>query len=118
MVALIGDVGGTNVRLTLRRLDLNTRTSVEIKKLTKIPSQSVGSFEEAVKQFLTEFEGDKSNWPTVAVVGIAGEVKNNVVCTTNCPHWPAADGRALEQLFGIKNFQFLNDFAAAGYGIC
>ena len=34
VVALIGDVGGTNVRLTLRKLDIKTRTSTEIKPLT------------------------------------------------------------------------------------
>lgn len=36
LVALIGDVGGTNVRLTVRLLDLVARTSTEIKPLTKI----------------------------------------------------------------------------------
>ena len=35
VVALIGDVGGTNVRLTLRRLDMRTRTSTEVKPLTR-----------------------------------------------------------------------------------
>ena len=30
-VALIGDVGGTNIRLSLRRLCLKTRTSTEVK---------------------------------------------------------------------------------------
>jgi glucokinase len=38
VVALIGDVGGTNIRLTLRKLDLKTRTSSELKPLTKFPS--------------------------------------------------------------------------------
>ena len=33
VVAVIGDVGGTNVRLTLRKLCLKTRTSTEIKPL-------------------------------------------------------------------------------------
>lgn len=48
IVALIGDVGGTNVRLTLRKLCLSTRTSTEIKPLTKIPSQDVESFSAAL----------------------------------------------------------------------
>ena len=52
-VALIGDVGGTNVRLQLIKLDLKTRTSTVIKPLTKIASQSTNSFEDAVKQFLS-----------------------------------------------------------------
>lgn len=33
-VALLGDVGGTNVRLTLKRLNMKDRTSEEIKELT------------------------------------------------------------------------------------
>ena len=48
IVVLVGDVGGTNIRLSLRRLCLKTRTSEEIIPLTKIASQSVPSFEAAV----------------------------------------------------------------------
>jgi len=36
IVVLVGDVGGTNIRLTLRRLCLKTRTSEELIPLTKI----------------------------------------------------------------------------------
>lgn len=36
VTVLIGDVGGTNIRLSLKRLCLKTRTSVDIKPLTKI----------------------------------------------------------------------------------
>ena len=52
VVAVIGDVGGTNVRLTLRKLCLRTRTSTEIKPLTKIASQGVKDFATALAQFL------------------------------------------------------------------
>jgi glucokinase len=52
VVALLGDIGGTNVRLTLRRLNLKTRTSEEIKPLTKFESQKVGGIDDAIKQFL------------------------------------------------------------------
>jgi uncharacterized protein with PhoU and TrkA domain len=38
VVVLLGDVGGTNIRLTLRRLNLKSRTSVEVKPLTKFLS--------------------------------------------------------------------------------
>lgn len=37
-IVLLGDVGATNVRLTLKEVNLKTRTSREIKKLTKYPS--------------------------------------------------------------------------------
>ena len=52
-VVLLGDVGGTNTRLTLRCLDLTSRTSIEIKQLTKFSSQKTQSFEETVEQFLS-----------------------------------------------------------------
>lgn len=54
----------------------------------------------------------------VGVVGIAGEVKDNTVRTTNCPHWPISDGNALAEIFKMKKFTFINDFVAAGYGVC
>ena len=114
LVAVIGDVGGTNVRLTLRKLNLRTRTSTEIKPLTKISSQNVNSFSAALAEFLAEFERGSENWPTVGAVGIAGEVKNNVVSTTNIPHWPRTDGKAIAQEFGMESFELVNDFVAAG----
>ena len=52
--------------------------------------------------------------PVVGVVGIAGEVSNNTVRTTNCSHWPVADGAAIAEKFGMKKFTFINDFSAAG----
>lgn len=56
--------------------------------------------------------------PSVGVVGIAGEVNNNTVRTTNCPHWPVSDGVQVSAEFKMQSFTFINDFAAAGYGIC
>lgn len=56
--------------------------------------------------------------PEVGVIGIAGEVRHNKVNTTNCPHWEIADGDALALDFNMKSFTFINDFAAAGYGVC
>lgn len=114
---MLGDVGGTNVRLTLRRLNLEERTSEEIKELTFYSSQSLKSFQSAVEQFLSEFKGTE-NWPTVGVVGIAGAVNCNTVVLTNVEHWPVADGNAIAEDLGIKSFRFINDFEACGYGLC
>jgi hypothetical protein len=38
IIALLGDIGGTNVRLTLKRLHLKTRTSETILELKKYNS--------------------------------------------------------------------------------
>ena len=48
---MIGDVGGTNVRLTLRKLDLTTRTSTEIKAFKKYKSNEVDSLADAITDF-------------------------------------------------------------------
>ena len=114
VVAVIGDVGGTNVRLTLRKLCLRTRSSTEIKPLTKIPSQGVKDFATALGQFLAEFDRDSDQWPKVGAIGIAGEVKNNIVHTTNIRHWKRTDGKAIAQEFGMESFELVNDFVAAG----
>lgn len=114
VVAVIGDVGGTNVRLTLRKLCLRTRSSTEIKPLTKIPSQGVKDFATALVQFLAEFDRDSDQWPKVGAIGIAGEVKNNIVHTTNIRHWKRTDGKAIAQEFGMESFELVNDFVAAG----
>lgn len=58
------------------------------------------------------------NWPSVGVIGIAGEVKNNRVNTTNIPHWAESDGALISKSLKIPSFTFINDFKAAGYGIC
>jgi len=45
-------------------------------------------------------------------------VNNNLVNVTNCTHWPVADGAQLSTAFEMRSFTFINDFAAAGYGLC
>ena len=115
MVALIGDVGGTNIRLTLRRLNMQTRTSTEIKELTKIRSQEASTICAAIEQFLQEFQRGSDDWPSVGCVGIAGEVNNNKVdLTANAMHWGMTDGNQIAQELGIEQFLLVNDFVAAG----
>jgi glucokinase len=91
---LLGDVGGTNIRLVLAHIAMSDRDRKQIIQEKTVDSRSVSSFEEAVKNFLKEFE-NSGTWPTVAVVGIAGPVDNNTVEVTNCTHWPPVDGEAL-----------------------
>lgn len=69
-------------------------------------------------QFLDEYKGDEAHWPKVGVIGIAGAVHNNCVKVTNVPHWPMLDGKSIQQICNIDKFLFINDFAAAAYGVC
>ena len=59
-----------------------------------------------------------TDYPKIAVIGIAGAVVNNSVHTTNVPHWTFQDGFSIAQNQNFESFTFINDFAAAGYGIC
>ena len=54
----------------------------------------------------------------MGVIGIAGEVNNNCVRITNCQHWPVVVGNAMKEAFKLREFELINDFAAAGYGVC
>ena len=49
---LLGDVGGTNIRLVLSTIYLNDKDKHEVIKEANINSQTVASFEEAVSSFL------------------------------------------------------------------
>ena len=49
---LLGDVGATNVRLELKRLHLTDKARTELIKSDNFDAQALGTFEEAVKNFL------------------------------------------------------------------
>ena len=60
---LLGDVGGTNIRLVLKQIDLrDPDTPGKVIKDGKQLSQLVKTFEEAVANFLNEYK-DTNNWP-------------------------------------------------------
>ena len=121
VIALIGDIGGTNVRLSLKRLNLQTRTSDDIIPLTKFKAQDQASVHATIMLFLkdiTALGGTRSkNRPTVGAIGLAGEVKDGRASVTNVPHWPKVDEIQIQQFCNIKSFKLLNDFAAFGLGI-
>lgn len=117
MNALIGDVGGTNIRLAVLRLDMKTRTSTVIKPITKISSQGVESLNVAIQQFLKDFKGDEENWPEVGCIGMAGPVEDNKVWMTNVTKWPICAGTQIAQECNMKEVKLINDFAANAYGL-
>lgn len=114
---LIGDVGGTNVRFKIIRLFHEQPEKKEvIKELTIYNPQKEESFLFCIKQFLHGLNNDET--PTIGVVGIAGAVIDNRVVTVNIPHWPTSNGNAVKEICGFDKFIFINDFIAAGFGIC
>lgn len=113
---MIGDVGGTNVRFALKRISVGDRSKTKtLKQITKLDSQTLSNIEEGIKKFLADVqEADK---PHLGVCGFAGPVVDNMVEATNIKHWPICRGQAIADACKMKEFIFINDFEAAGYGV-
>ena len=113
---LIGDIGGTNIRLQL----LKMTKDINIEPIT-IKSEYKSTFlfkslEYLLKDFISQLDSD--NKPQFAILGIPGPVENNQLITLpNIPHWKLENGDLLGEKLGIKKFIFLNDFVCNGYGI-
>ena len=113
---LIGDIGGTNIRLQLLKMtkDINIEP-INIKSEYK-STFLYSSLENLLKDFISQL--DNKNKPHYAVLGIPGPVEDNQIITLpNIPHWKLENGNILGQTLGIKKFVFLNDFVCNGYGI-
>lgn len=114
--AVIGDIGGTNVRLELIRINLeNVEEEALIVKEGRYDSQKSKSCLDCIRQLLEGVSKDKM--PLTGVVGIAGPVCDNTVDSTNIPGWGDQKGEEIRKELGLKSFKFLNDFMCAGYGV-
>ena len=113
---LIGDIGGTNVRLRLLKMSKDIETEPEIIKFDYKSTFQFKSLEYLLKDFISQL--DQKQKPQFAVLGIPGPVENNQLLTLpNIPHWYLDNGDDLGKRLGIKKFQFLNDFVCNGYAI-
>ena len=113
---LIGDIGGTNIRLKL----LKMTKDINIEPIT-IKSEYKSTFlfeslEYLLKDFISQLDSDSK--PQFAILGIPGPVENNQLITLpNIPHWKLQNGDLSGKKLGIKKFIFLNNFVCNGYGI-
>jgi len=114
---LIGDIGGTNVRLSIRKIFLDANIPEEIIDQAKFQSQKYASLESVIEEYLQQFKNTE-NYPLYAVLGVPGPIKDNVILgLVNIPKWPQASGEEFAKKFGIKQFIFLNDFTLNAYGV-
>ena len=114
---LIGDIGGTNVRLSIVKIAKDINTPHEIIEKGKLSTQKFVSLEAAIEEYLTKYK-DTENYPHFAVIGIPGPVQNNeILKLPNIPNWPKANGDEFAKKFNMKKFIFLNDFTCNAYGI-
>lgn len=106
-LVLAGDIGGTKTRLALVEVQ---GTSVSIRRECSYPSQAHAQFDELLGDFLQD-----TYTHIHAALGIAGPIKGRVVSTTNLPWYIDAD--ALQQRFGLRSCNLLNDLEATACGL-
>eukprot|EP00798_Chlamydomonas_sp_ICE-L_P029122 gene29122-32340_t len=108
-VVVVGDIGGTNARLSVWMTGSET---TEIFSKT-YPTANHPTFECVMDELLAE-PAVQAHKPQAAALAIAGAVEDNYCSMTNLD-W-VVDGAALQKKFGFR-VALLNDFEAVGYGI-
>lgn len=108
-IILVGDVGGTNVRLGL--IDRDADGKLMLTQFSKVRGDDVGSLDEAVAQFLNETHFK----PRHVCIALAGPVTDGEVTLTN-RNWHISES-GLSQRFGFENVRLYNDFKAMARSI-
>ncbi|WP_420403936.1 glucokinase [Nisaea sp.] len=98
---LIGDLGGTNLRLALTDGD-GLRSECVFK------TAELAGLEAALEAFLEPIPAPER--PKSAIVAVAGPVSGDRIRLTNCPWQFSRD--AVRERFGWARFGLMNDFAA------
>lgn len=106
---LIGDVGGTNLRIELR----SEKNEVVKKLVTK--TSEYKNFSECLKAFFSDLKVDPVYvW---SAISIASKILNNRAVTKANYNWELADGNLLKEEFYFREMILLNDFEACGYSV-
>ncbi len=109
MEVLAGDIGGTNTRLALYRIEENRPGEALLE--STYPSRNFDSLEAILDDFSEHF-----SWRIQrACFGIAGPVVNQSCETTNLP-WRIT-ARAITDRFGFDDTWLINDLEANAWGI-
>ena len=101
---LVGDVGGTNVRLAIAHIDSNNQ--VELSHVERMPVLSFPSLEDAIEAW----QKDGRTLPSSAVFALAGPTGADEVHFTNSS-W-VVSASATKARFGFQSVTLVNDFAA------
>lgn len=113
IVALLGDIGGTNIRYELVVVNTGKNEPEKTLKKETYLVEKYDVFSDSVKKFLEDAEF----YPNIAVIGMAGPIADNTVAMANVPKWGTLDGEELSKTLNIAHFRFINDFEAASYGV-
>jgi len=108
MSTLVGDIGGTNVRLALASGKHGDRP--KLSEIWHAPTADFPQFSDAVDAFLSQNDDRVNRGPDAAVFALAGPVSGDVIKITN-NHW-TIKRQSLISHFGFKRLYLMNDFAA------
>ena len=86
--ALLGDIGGTNIRFELVSVDTTKNTPLATLKKETLAVADYDVFQSAIEKFLTGVE----HYPEVASIGIAGPIFDNTVSLANVEKWKTLSG--------------------------
>ena len=119
--ALCGDIGGSNTRLQIYRID--EKSTFEQGKVAPgdlvcegyFANHEYESFDDIISTFLENSNQDKID---VCVLAVAGPVVNNSVAFTNLAikGW-RIDGDSMKSDWKMGRVKLVNDFLAQGYGV-
>ena len=108
MRILAGDIGGTNARLALVRVDDGRLVHGDE---VRLPSRDFASLEALLRSFLDLHAGPVA----AAGLGLPGPVRDGRVAPTNLP-W-SVDARQLRQALKLEQLWLLNDLEALAHGL-
>jgi glucokinase len=101
---LVGDVGGTNVRLAVAQI--NAKGHVDLSHVSRMPVATFPSLGDAI----SAWKGDGRTLPQTAVFALAGPTGADEVRFTNSDWVVSASG--IQKRFGFQSVTLVNDFAA------
>ncbi|MEO0608161.1 MAG: glucokinase [Pseudomonadota bacterium] len=107
---LVGDIGGTNVRLA--RAHLNAQGQACVEQISILPGDDFETFDQALQTYLDKMNGDR---PSQALFAFAGPVRNGAVEMTN-RDW-VIDSLKLAEKTGLERIRLVNDYAAMSRGV-
>lgn len=107
MKVLSGDIGGTNCRLAITRVE---GLRVELERLVRYRNEQYPNLE----SILADFLGEDAACDTCCLA-VAGPTDGRTVSFTNLD-W-SVDADALAARFGFARAHLVNDFAAVGWGL-